>query len=170
MAGLITFVISNYTIIVWTVCDLTLILLLRNLVTKIANFNANNEWNPPRSESDLELMRENHWLLCILVQSLSQSGLNWLLFSLYLASGYFLWMHLLSLVFPAAKSTFLWAYHVWAAFRQVLRLCLVTFYGVRIPEELHGRPLLTLMGFPPNLYGRTDTGRLRVSPYIKIVV
>ena len=88
-------------------------------------------------------LKRAHGMLCQLVHQLNGS-LCGLYLAFYIVNLYFMWNHLMSLLFPPISSTAYLGYQTWALLRQLLRFSLVTRSAVAIPTQL-GRPNRILM-------------------------
>ena len=100
IVGLITFAISNYSVLVWIASDLVLVLMIRAIAIECESFNVKVESQCNDNIVPLLNIRSGHHNLCLLIDNLGHSGINLLLLSFYLGSTYFLWLHLYALFLP----------------------------------------------------------------------
>ena len=157
LTGMATFLISNYTVLVWTVVDLTLILAARNIDLTIGRIRSRfRDMDKEKfRETNLRQMREAHGAIAQLVECLgSCSGLNTLYLSFYLSTLYFLWTHFLSFTLPqglgdggstVSESWIYLSYQAWASWRQLQRLALVSYYAMRISRQMERRSWMRIV-------------------------
>ena len=130
-SGLAIFIVSNYTVIMWIIVDLIIVLAPRNIAGMAKVLNSALQ----KKDHDLKQIRQDHWAISGLTFNLNDS-LSGILMAFYLSNFYFLWNHLMSLTWPPMNSTLYLMYQWWALTRQSIRLVLVTHYTNQVGKRL----------------------------------
>lgn len=158
--GILTFFISNYTVFVWIILDLTLVLMGQDLWHLVDIL---NQSSAPSYQS-IRAIRTQHWRLCQLIKKLGQSGLNQLILAFYTGNLYFLWIHCSSLSSHVQMDSIVnlkpvssnrsnrpdgnessesftveqlyLTYQIWATCRQGLRFGMISHYAMKIASGL----------------------------------
>ena len=148
-SGLAIFIVSNYTVIMWIIVDLVIVLAPRNIAGMAQNLNLalrkkdHNLQQYVFSYIDIIIcttkcnfrIRQDHWTICGLTFNLNDS-LSGILMAFYLSNFYFLWNHLMSITWPPMTSTLYLMYQWWAFTRQSIRFILVTHYTNQVGKRL----------------------------------
>lgn len=176
-SGLAIFIVSNYTVIVWVVIDLVLILPAKNLVSYASEINKNlstflgpesaesssessSDEEPDKTGRGLKKIRKTHLTMCNLVRHLDKS-MSGLFATFYVVNIFFLWLHILSLIFPPLITALYMSYQAWATIRQLFRFVMVTSFAIQVESELR-KPLELILNLPTEIYDQ-EAVRFKVS-------